>query len=242
MTRLYFVDGYNFIIEDPQLSIVLDEEGLSSARRVFRDEVQLFARRVDCRVRIIFDGATDAMSHVDRFDSEHVEISFTSGEEKADERVVAVALEARRRGESPTIVSNDRTGIREPLLAHGFPLITTGEFARRLRETPRSRERRSDALSESEKMELADEFLARDAERRKQKAMAPPPVIPVTYVPKDPGPARARSGLPVSVPRPVAAVVPPARTDLAANREAKKERGVRKQARRLALIQSKKKR
>ncbi len=237
MTRLYIVDGYNFIIEDPDLSNVLDREGLMRARRVFRDDVGAFARRNGCRVRIIFDGATDTMSHDDRFADDHVDVSFTSGEEKADERVVAVALEARRRGEAPTIVSNDRTGVREPLAARGFTLITTKEFAGLIREIPRRRELRSEALSEDEKLRIAEEFLARDAERRRRKAAAPP--APATAPPvrvAPPRPAAAQRPVPHVPPSPVPGVQRNAERN--EERDAKKERGKRKQARRLALIQS----
>jgi len=239
MGRLYLVDGYNFIIEDPRLSGVVHDGDLAEGRRVFREEAAAFARRTGCRVRVIFDGAVDPMSHNDRWEGGGVEVSFTSRDEKADERLVAVALEMRRRGDTPTIVSNDREGIRDPLLLEGFPLVTTQAFAKMIREAAPPREKRGDALSDDEKTKLAAEFLARDAEMRRTRAEArtrpAPPAPPPVAAPAPPVPRAAER------PRPAPPPPPAPRRDPAAL-DAKKERGKRKQERRLALIQSRRRR
>lgn len=246
MPRHYLVDGYNVILQDPELDDLLDQEGLSAARAALRGEAERYARQSDCRIRLIYDGAVDTMSHDDRYTSAWVEDSFTSRDEKADERLVALALEYRRKGLPVTIVSDDREGIRVPLESAGFTLLTSAAFARLLRSLADSGLPREKSLPGRDQDELARLFLARDAEMRAKAAAeraAAPPVPP--SVPTPPAPA------PVSAPAPRAAGPTPAspsvprrpgaaeqaaaarQAAIEAARAAKKERGARKQAKRL---------
>jgi predicted RNA-binding protein with PIN domain len=242
MTRLYLVDAYNVILQDTELNEVLDYEGLAAARRAMRDVTEAFARATGCHVRLVFDGAQDPFSHIENFENEWVEVSFTSGEEKADERVVAIALECRRRGVKPTVVSDDVRGVREPLETGGFPLLATRRFASLLRSR-RAVELRGDALSDASRKSIEDEFLARDAESRRlreleaarrSEARSSAPVS-VSKKPDAPKPPPVPPHPPVNPTRAVTAPVP-ART--APDNDEKKARGQRKQARRLALLQS----
>lgn len=240
MTRLYLVDAYNVILQDTALNEVLDYEGLAAARRTMRDVTEAFARATGCHVRLVFDGAQDPFSHIENFENDWVEVSFTSGEEKADERVVAIALESRRRGVKPIVVSDDVRGVREPLESKGFPLLSTTKFARLLRSR-RTVELRGEALSDASRKSIEDEFLARDAESRRLRELEaverprsrPPARMTVSRGQNTPEPPPARP--PTTPSRPAVDPIPARPAPVNDDRKA---RGQRKQARRLALLQS----
>lgn len=246
MARHYLVDGYNVILQDPELDGLLDQEGLSAARRALRHECEQYARQADCRIRLIYDGAVDAMSHDDRNESARVEDSFTSRDEKADERLVALALEYRRKGLQVTIVSDDREGIRIPLESAGFQLLTSAAFARLLRSRADTSAPREKSLSVRDQDDLARVFLARDAAATKraasERAAAPPPPPPALAVgaPRTAAAAPAPSAPAPRRPTPAEQNAAAQRTALAAARAAKKERGARKQAKRLVIQRGKK--
>lgn len=260
MGRLYVIDAYNFVLQDDWLDRIVAEQGLEAARRSFLSEAENLARRTGCRIRLIYDGARGPFDHVDQFENQFVEASFTSSGEKADERVVAVALEMVRRGYMICVVSDDEAGVRQPLRGTGVTLLGTRDFAKLMRPAPGGEtiERRAEALSRPDQAELARGFLARDAARgvqpdaeddewaeipRVELPPAPPSVRPVTK----PG----RSGSNLAAGAAAASPPPPAPVPLASGRSAasraldstehrkvKKERGARKQERRLALLKS----
>jgi hypothetical protein len=166
---------------------------------------------------------------------------------------VAVALECRRRGLKPIVVSDDIGGIREPLETRGFALLSTRKFAQLLRSSGgRPPERRGEALSESSRLNLENEFLARDAEsrrirdleRRNRPAAAPVSrgaSVKAAAIPQPPDRQKPAAGAgPAPAPRKPATEVqghPRAVPDS----DARRARGLRKQARRLALLQSRRK-
>jgi predicted RNA-binding protein with PIN domain len=253
MARHYLVDGYNVILQDPRLDALQHHQGLRAARHALRDEAERMAHRTGCRVRLIFDGARDEFSHDDRSENEWVEVSFTSQDEQADERLVAVAAESRRRGIAVTVVSDDNAGVRRPLLAQGIDLASTGEFLRLLRpEAKPLPELRGEALSWRDRDALEREFLARDAEARlrarerkpvrAQATASPPPAAPGSGgAPSSPGEGRREPGPSAgAAPRAPGSAAPRAPVNEAerARLAARKARGARKQDRRLALRQS----
>jgi predicted RNA-binding protein with PIN domain len=260
MGRLYVIDAYNFVLQDGWLDRVVAEQGLEAARRSFRIEAESLARRAGCRIRLIYDGARGPFDHVDQFENQFVEVSFTSSGEKADERVVAVALEMVRRGIMIWVVSDDEAGVRQPLRGTAVTLLGTRDFAKLMRPVPGGEmtERRGEALSRPDQAELARGFLARDAARQpgpdvEDDAWAeiprvdhPPAPASVRVVSK-PGHSSPKSAVraAASSPPPPAPVRPtPGRSpasraiELAEQRKVKKERGARKQERRLSLLKS----
>ena len=176
-TPHYLVDGYNVIHRTPRLSDVVDKRGLAASRRVLRSQAERFARGAGTRVRLIFDGTLDPMSHSDSFANQWIEVSFTSPGEEADERLVAVALEMRRQGESPITVSDDEEGVCGPLRAQRFRLISTAAFVRLLAGDAPDEDPKASALSEAEHLAIEAEFLAREAERLPRER-APQPSTP----------------------------------------------------------------
>jgi predicted RNA-binding protein with PIN domain len=269
MGRHYVVDAYNFVLQDARLDGLVHARGLEEARRVFRLEAENLARRAGCRVRLIYDGARGPFEHLDRFENPYVEATFTSTGEKADERVVAVALEMVRRGAAVCVVSDDEEGVRRPLRGAPVNVMGTREFARLLRppaEEP-AEETRADGLSRRDRDALARDLLARDAaaapddddgwEEIRPTRLPPVPaairpptsaVAPAQAAPSKPppGPPPPASSSPSPVPprtakseaAPATARTAPPPPDPERERAAKKERGARKQARRLALLQS----
>lgn len=261
MGRFYVIDAYNFVLQDDWLDRVVAEQGLPAARRAFRIEAESLARRVGCRIRLIYDGARGPFEHVDQFENQYVEVSFTSTGEEADERVVAVALEMVRRGFMISVVSDDEAGVREPLGGTPIMLLGTRDFAKLLRPKPgvETIERRAEAVSRPDQAALARGFLARDADRGARPesedddwAEIPrvelPPVPPSVRSVSRPGHHRGKSmtaAAPASSLPPTTPVQPaPGRSassradEIAELRKAKKERGARKQGRRLSLVKS----
>lgn len=243
MARHYLVDGYNVILQDPRFDALQHHRGLRAARHALRDEAGRMARRTGCRVRLIFDGARDVMSHDDRSENEWVEVSFTSPDESADDRLVAVAAECRRRGIAVTVVSDDNPGVRRPLDAQGVDLASTAEFLRLLRPEPLpDPELRGEALTWRDRHALEKEFLARDAESRRRARERKParshekaPPVPAAPAPGAAPPPKTAG---VRAPeRPGDAAPSLSEADRARIAE-RKARGARKQARRLAQRQS----
>jgi predicted RNA-binding protein with PIN domain len=168
MARNYLVDGYNLILRDRRYDDLVAESGLAEARRVLRHEAEAFARREGCVVRVVYDGTRGPHDHHDRHENRWVQEAFSSRGEEADGRVVAAALQLARAGETVVVVSDDESGVRGLLRGARVTLMTTREFARRLRDRGpgHGAEPRESALSADEKSALEQEFLARDAERR----------------------------------------------------------------------------
>lgn len=239
MARVYLVDAYNVLLQDDRLDDLVHRQGLEEARRVFRGEVEAFGRRVGIHVRLIYDGARGPFDHRDTFDSPWVHASFTSAGESADDRVVAVALELKRKGHAVMVVSDDEEGVRRPLRSAGVQLISSRDFARTMRRRPAEPEDRSGALSLEDRQALERNFLARDAARqqredeaRRRRHAAPP--VPVDRPPPPPLP-------PARGPEPPHRLAPARRPVDEAALRARKERGARKQARRLQQMQNRKK-
>jgi hypothetical protein len=201
------------------------------------------------------------MSHTDRFENEWIEVSFTSKDEKADERLLAVAAEYRRRGEAVVIVTDDNEGIRLPLRSEGHRVTSVREFSRLLRGERRPVvEIKGESLDAAARRDLEREFLARDEVRKRQEEAprfkAGPRAGSVSS--PIPGEESANSRTPRAlhsnprtagqsppVPLPGPAGRPASRgedaAETAARRRAKKLRGLKKQARRLALVHSRSK-
>ena len=260
MGRLYVIDAYNFVLQDDWLDRIVAEQGLEAARRTFRTEAESLARRTGCRIRLIYDGARGPFEHVDQFENQFVEASFTSSGEKADERVVAVALEMVRRGFMISVVSDDEAGVRQPLRGTAVTLLGTRDFAKLMRPSPgvETIERRAEALSRPDQAELARGFLARDAARGAPSdaeddewaeipRVEPPPAPPSVRSVTKPGRSGSNpaAGAAASSSPPPAPVSPASGRSAAAraldsteHRQVKKERGARKQERRLALLKS----
>lgn len=167
MARHYLVDGYNLILRDGRLDDLVDREGLAEARRLLRNEAEIFARREGCVVRVVYDGTRGPHDHTDRHESRWVEEAFTSRGEEADGRLVVAALQLLRAGHTVLVVSDDESGVRHPLRGASVTIVPTRDFARLLRDRdPGRAEQREDALSAADKADLERQFLARDAESR----------------------------------------------------------------------------
>lgn len=257
MGRIYVIDAYNFVLQDGRLDRVVAEEGLEAARRTFRLEAEGLARRAGCRIRLIYDGARGPFEHVDLYENQYIEVSFTSTGEQADERVVAVALEMVRRGGKICVVSDDEDGVRRPLRATPVTLLGTRDFARLMRPRPEgeSAEQRAGALSDRDRDSLARGFLARDAApgdppenedadwAEIPRVERPPAPDIVRRVTKGNRPAvtpivAARPSSTPASPPPSSGSARPAAPDPADRQRARKERGARKQAKRLARQQA----
>ena len=242
MARACLVDAYNVLLQDERLDDLVHRHGLEEARRVFRGEVEAFGRREGIQIRLIFDGAREPFDHRDAFESAWVQVSFTGAGESADDRIVAVALEMKRKGHAVLVVSDDEAGVRRPLQSAGVTLQASRDFVRAMRSRPAPIEERAEALSAEERQALARGFLARDAERqrreaelrRKGRGRGIPEATPVPAPRPAPRPA---------APKPVVAESRPAGPppDRRAALEDKRSRGARKQARRLNQLQNRKK-
>jgi len=130
---LYIVDGYNLGLGSPAFCMARDHEGLRGLRdRVFEAVARDCERRGE-RAVVVWDGSA-RVAHGARSDPRGAEESFSRAPEKADERVIALALESRERGQHPVVVSDDRVHVQADADRQGIPWIGCPEYEHRLFE------------------------------------------------------------------------------------------------------------
>jgi predicted RNA-binding protein with PIN domain len=134
---VYILDGYNLALGSLAFSMARDRGGLAAVRDALFEAVARDCERRSTRVVIVWDGterfgAPTSAGPV-RGDPRGVEESFSRAPEKADERVIALALETRGRGEAVVVVSDDQE-VREDAVRAGLDWIGDAAFEERLFE------------------------------------------------------------------------------------------------------------
>lgn len=131
---MHVVDGYNVALGSLAFSMAMDRGGLAAVRDALFEAVARDCERRGTRVVIVWDGAEGGGApggHPPRRDLRGVEESFSRAPEKADERVVALGLEARQRGEDVVVVSDDRE-VRADAERAGLRWLDDAAFEQRL--------------------------------------------------------------------------------------------------------------
>ena len=130
---LFIVDGYNLALGSLAFSMSRDRGGLRAVRDgVFEAIARDCERRRETAI-VVWDGR----GQVDvppRCDPRGAEESFSRAPEKADERIIALALEHRAEGEAPVVVSDDRIHVRADAERQGLAWLGCAEYEQRLFE------------------------------------------------------------------------------------------------------------
>lgn len=127
---LHVVDGYNLALSSPAFTMALHEGGLRALRdRLFEAVARDCDRRAE-RAVVVWDGADHGLPP--RQDPRGAEESFSRHPEKADERIIALALELRAGGLDPVVVSDDAAHVRADAERAGLPWIGCADYEQRL--------------------------------------------------------------------------------------------------------------
>jgi len=129
---LSFIDGYNLALGSLAFSMARDRGGLAAVREAVFEAVARDCERRSTRAVIVWDGA-EVSGGPARQDHRGAEESFSRAPEKADERVIALAIEARDGGAEPVVVSDDRE-VQADAERVGIPWIACGDLEARLFE------------------------------------------------------------------------------------------------------------
>ena len=254
--RLWIVDGHNAIFALPALQRLQREGERQQARRKLEGLLQPFAQQLERPLVVVYDGNA-MLPNPDAVSSGQLQTLYSQPPEEADDRIAFLAEQASSRGETVTVVTDDRgtLGVRLP---EPVQVLAVGVFCDRYlcresdSETEEKRLPREDAraieglfLSRQEEIETRAARGARRRERdatRLWRARVGRPERPMErerpredeYVPP-PLPSRPRRES-APAPRPAGPdEAPPKETSAEAvrAREAKRKRGQRKQQRRL---------
>ncbi len=129
---VHVVDGYNLALGSLAFSMARDRGGLPALReRVFEAVARDCERRSE-RAIVVWDGVE--RGHPARSDPRGADESFSRAPEKADERVIALALERREAGDRPVVVSDDRVHVRADAERQGLAWIGCQAYEQRLFE------------------------------------------------------------------------------------------------------------
>jgi len=142
---MVFVDGYNFIHADEELSEALEAEGAAAARAALAGRLARYAEAARKKITIVFDAAR-AQTPTPRTASRgNIRILFSSPGESADERILRAISRAKGGGGGGGVlvaVSDDRA-LRRGAKALGARVTGCGEFAAEIKKRLAARTRRA---------------------------------------------------------------------------------------------------
>ncbi len=126
------VDGYNVIKNNPMFQMV-ENKSIDEARNVLIKQLKNRFRSSPSRVVIVFDGSDqrEQMYH-----DEHICIIFSRYGETADRVIARLAAEARQKGTTISLYSDDGE-VKDSVLEQGGTTHTTQQLTRRLNAAPR---------------------------------------------------------------------------------------------------------
>jgi predicted RNA-binding protein with PIN domain len=250
---IWIVDGHNAIFAIPALSAQQQAGERLEARRGLERMLSRFAQELAHPLVIVYDG-NRLLPNPDARDTRELRTLYSQPPEEADDRIVFLVDEARRRGQSVVVVSNDRRSLA-PRLASGVRMMDVTDFqtrclapATRIYEPEPSRADYADVerhfLERQEEIERTAKSRARrlEAEARRrweaqtgsapeQAAPSPRTARPVHPPVREPAP---RAPVPdVALTGDAHAAAESARRQAEQTRARKRSRGERKQARRL---------
>lgn len=229
---LWIVDGHNAIFAHPDLERLQTSGEKGEARRRLEQLLERFAARYRTTVQVVYDG--NRIEHnPDRYRGPRVASLYTLAPEEADDRIIWMAATASARGEKIVVVSSDRRTLGSRLPQTVYQVEPSALYQRLGgREEKRPRGRPPGDYDDIEKhfLDVAEVAQPDDDD-------APPPITPravglTRKGPPEPGPARREP------PRTTdgASLARPARKS--PDLEAKRERGRRKQERRLTRVRT----
>ena len=128
---IHVIDGYNLALGSLAFSMARDSGGLPAVRDAVFEAVARDCERRSEEAVIVWDGA-DLRGLPQRSDPRGARESFSRAPEKADERVIALALELHQSGESPIVVSDDQRHVRADADRVGLPWVGCEDFEERL--------------------------------------------------------------------------------------------------------------
>jgi predicted RNA-binding protein with PIN domain len=132
------VDGYNVIKNNPMFQLV-ESKNFSEARNVLIKQLKNRFRFSTQRVVVVFDGSG---SYEQWSTDEHIWIIYSRHGEKADQVIARLAAEAKLKGTTVSLYSDD-TEVKDSVVEHGGSAHTTQQLTRRLNAAPRDVEIRS---------------------------------------------------------------------------------------------------
>jgi predicted RNA-binding protein with PIN domain len=246
--QTWILDGHNVIFAIPQL----EQLQTSGKRRQARDALVALARRFGAsrqeRVTLIFDGTPGYTQGAE--ETSLLEVVFAAYEGKADDMIVLRSDRAIEGGKRVTVVTDDQD--LRGRLHKNAAVIGTQQFwqLNRVKRKPTGEEMPQIPLKDVEAI-----FLGNEEALLEELRNAPPPKIPrpreSTKIPSLKKPARTVSWRPNPAPSPPPRHAAPAKA-VAKSKEnekrrlredalrLKKEKGLNKQARRLANQRKKK--
>lgn len=126
---IWIVDGHNAIFAIPALSAQQQAGERLEARRGLERMLCRFACELAHPLVVVYDG-NRLLPNPDARDTEELRTLYSQPPEEADDRIAFLADEARRRGQSVVVVSNDRRSLA-PRLASGVRMMGVIEFQAR---------------------------------------------------------------------------------------------------------------
>jgi predicted RNA-binding protein with PIN domain len=160
--RLWIVDGHNAIFTLPDLCRLQTEGARQAARRALERLLEPFAGQLARPLLIVYDG-NELPANPDASRSSALHTLYSQPPEEADDRIVFLATEARRRDQSVSIVTNDRRSL-QVRLPQDVPVIPVEEFCRRFLLDSAAPETDEKQVSERARQEIAGMFLDRAPE------------------------------------------------------------------------------
>jgi predicted RNA-binding protein with PIN domain len=144
--NIWIVDGHNAIFAIPVLSALQQSGERPEARRGLESMLRPFAHALTHPLVVVYDG-NRLLPNPDAMDTPELRTLYSQPPEEADDRIAFLAGEARRRGQSVVVVSNDRRSLA-PRLAPGVRVMGVTEFQERClmpaSRTPRPEPSRED--------------------------------------------------------------------------------------------------
>jgi len=127
---VHVVDGYNLALGSVAFGLALDRGGLRALRAAVFEAVARDCERRGERAVVVWDGAEvdGGPQRDDRGASER----FTRPPEKADERVIATAMQLQQAGDRPVVVSDDARHVRADAERAGVEWISCDRYEDRL--------------------------------------------------------------------------------------------------------------
>jgi hypothetical protein len=229
--RVWIADGHNLIFRVPRLERLQTEGRRREARRGLEDLLREFAGRTDEKVIVVYDGnLIDA--NPDGVREDLLETIYSFPPEEADDRIVFLARQRLSDGFRVQVITSDVRTLGASL-PPDVPRMTWEDFRRRhlvsAQEAP-------EKVVVGDFSDVEAEILRRAAEPpAAEPEMEPitPPAPPLPPSPHPRGPVETPSP---PAPRSPGAGYPPREEAAREARRLKKERGRRKQARRLEAL------
>ena len=128
---IHVIDGYNLGLGSVAFSMARDARGLPALRDALFEAVARDCERRGERAVVVWDGA-DLTGLPQRNDARGARESFSRAPEKADERVIALAMELRDAGAPPVVVSDDRRHVRADADLAGLTWLGCADYEDRL--------------------------------------------------------------------------------------------------------------